>query len=415
MSAPRLLEGVRVLTLEQVHALPWGTAFLADLGAQVIRIESVEHLQDRKAGPFVDGKPGPEWWNEGANLAYFGTRNKQSLCLQVATPAGKRGVPQARQELRHRDRQLQARHDAPLRLRPRKPRAGQSAHHHAEQHGFGHTGPWSRAGSRARTVDSVCGMSYLTGFEGGPSQRASNNYMDHSTGNNVAYALLLALYRRNRTGKGMRIDLSMQETGVSCIGPAILEAQRGIERPRLGCAHLWKAPHNVYPCAGEDRWIAIAVSNDDEWAALKDVMGAPAWAQDARYDSVQGRWQHRHELDRQMAAWTAPQDDKELARLLQAQGVCAGAVLTAADLVDDPHLKQREFMQTIDRAGGRRTYAGRPFRMPGLSMAIRHVADLGEHNEVVLREVAGLSQEEISALAADGVISNRPRADEKAP
>ncbi len=88
-SAPLLLEGVRILTLEQVHALPWGTAFLADLGAQVIRIESVDHLQDRKAGPFVNGKPGPEWWNEGASLAYFGTRNKQSLCLQVATPAGK--------------------------------------------------------------------------------------------------------------------------------------------------------------------------------------------------------------------------------------------------------------------------------------------------------------------------------------
>ena len=144
-------------------------------------------------------------------------------------------------------------------------------------------------------------------------------------------------------------------------------------------------------------------------------MGAPAWAQDARYDSVQGRWQHRHELDRKIAEWTAPQDDKELAQSLQAQGVCAGAVLTAADLVDDPHLKQREFIQTIERAGGLRTYAGRPFRIPGVSMAIRHAADLGEHNEAVLREVAGLSPEEIGALAADGVISNRPRPEEKAP
>jgi benzylsuccinate CoA-transferase BbsF subunit len=258
-------------------------------------------------------------------------------------------------------------------------------------------------------------MSYLTGFEGGPSMRASNNYMDHSTGNNVAYALLLALYRRKRTGKGMRIDLSMQETGVSCIGPAMLEAQRGIKRPRLGCAHLWKAPHNVYPCAGRDRWIAIAVSNDSEWAALKQVMGAPAWAQDARYGSAHTRSQNRHELDRNIAEWTATQDDKELTRLLQANGVCAGGVLTAADLVDDPHLKQREFLQTIERAGGLRTYAGRPFRIPGISMAIRHVADLGEHNEQVLRDVAGLSQAEINALAKDGVIADRPRAEEKAP
>jgi crotonobetainyl-CoA:carnitine CoA-transferase CaiB-like acyl-CoA transferase len=363
----------------------------------------------------VDGKPGPEWWNEGANLAYFGTRNKQSLCLQVATPAGRevflklaKNCDIVTDNFRPGTmRRYGIDHESLVQVNPRIITLSSTA--------FGYTGPWSRAGSRARTVDSVCGMSSLTGFEGGPSQRASSNYMDHSTGNNVAYALLLALYRRNRTGKGMRIDLSMQETGVSCIGPAILEAQRGIERPRLGCGHLWKAPHNIYPCAGEDRWIAIAVANDDEWAALKEVMGSPGWADDARYDSMQGRWQHRHDLDRELAAWTAPRDAKELAGLLQENRVCAGAVLTAADLVEDPHLKEREYMQTIDRAGGRRTYAGRPFRMPGLSMAIRNVADLGEHNEVVLREVAGLSHEEISALAADGVISNRPRADEKAP
>ena len=415
MSAPMLLEGVKILTLEQVHALPWGTAFLADLGAQVIRIESVAHLQDRKAGPFVNGKAGSQWWNEGANLAYFGTRNKQSLCMDVTKPAGKevflklvKNCDVVTDNFRPGTmRRFGFEHESLAQINPRIITLSSTA--------YGHSGPWRSAGSRARTVDSVCGMSYLTGFEGGPSMRASNNYMDHSTGNNVAYALLLALYRRNRTGKGMRIDLSMQETGVSCIAPAILEAQRGIARPRLGCAHLWKAPHNVYPCAGNDRWIAIAVSSDAEWVALKQVMGALPWAQDARYDAAQGRSQHRHELDRNVANWTATQDDKALARLLQAQGVCAGAVLTAADLVDDPHLKQREFLQTIERAGGLRTYAGRPFRVPGMSMAIRHTADLGEHNEVVLREVAGLTQEEISALAQDGVICNRPRAEEKAP
>src|SRR5688500_10344403 len=207
--------------------------------------------------------------------------------------------------------------------------------------------------------------------------------MDHSTGNNVAYALLLALYRRKRTGKGMRIDLSMQETGVSCIAPAMLEAQRGIRRPRLGCGHLWKSPHNVYPCAGSDRWIAISVSNDAEWAALKGAMGAPGWAQDRRYDSVQGRWQNRHALDRHLADWTATHDDKKLTTLLQAHAVRAGAVLTAADLVEDPHLEHRGFLQQIERAGGIRTISGRPFRIPGVSMKIRHVAALGEHNEAV--------------------------------
>ena len=410
-----ILTGIKVLTLEQVHALPWGTAFLADLGAQVIRIESVDHLQDRKAGPFPDGKAGPEWWNEGGNLAYFGTRNKESLCLEVTTPAGKdvflklvKNCDIVTDNFRPGTMaRLGFDHESLARVNPRIITLSSTA--------YGHTGPWSKAGSRARTVDSVCGMSYLTGFEGGPSRRASNNYMDHSTGNNVAYALLLALYHRKRTGKGMRIDLSMQETGVSCIGPAILEAQRGIARPRLGCGHLWKAPHNIYPCVGTDRWIAITVSDDAEWTALKQAMGDPAWARDQRYESVESRWQHRHELDRNIAEWTAPQDAKALAHSLQAAGVHAGAAMTAEDLNEDPHLAHREFVQTLERAGGLRRYAGRPFRIPGVSTAIRHTADLGEHNETVLREVAGLTDAEINALAADGVIWNRPRPDEKAP
>ena len=414
-SPPLLLEGIKVLTLEQVHALPWGTAFLADLGAQVIRIESVEHLQDRKSGPFPHGKAGPEWWNEGANLAYFGTRNKQSLCLQVATPAGKevflklvKNCDIVTDNFRPGTlRRFGFDHESLSQVNPRIITLSSTA--------YGYTGPWRTAGSRARTVDASSGMSYLTGYEGGPSVRASNNYMDHSTGNNVAFALLLALYRRKRTGKGMRIDLTMQETGISCIGPAILEAQRGMARPRLGCGHLWKAPHNVYACAGRDRWIAIAVSSNDEWAALKQAMGVPSWAQEARYDSVHGRWQNRHELDRKIADWTGTQDDRELARSLQAQGVCAGAVLTGADLVNDPHLRERGYIQEINRAGGLRAFAGRPFHMPGLNMAIRHVAAMGEHNESVLREVAGLSQDEIRALEKEGVISTRPRAEEKAP
>ena len=78
-----ILQGITVLTLEQVHALPWATSYLADLGARVIRIESKKHLQDRKAGPFPNGKPGDNWWNESGNLSYYGTRNKESLCLSL--------------------------------------------------------------------------------------------------------------------------------------------------------------------------------------------------------------------------------------------------------------------------------------------------------------------------------------------
>ena len=419
MPSEKILTGVKILTLEQVHALPWGTAFLAELGAQVIRIESVDHLQDRKSGPFPEGKPGEEWWNEGGNLVYYGTRNKQSLCLDVTSPQGKevflKMIPNCdvvTDNFRPGTMQrLGFDHESLCQLNPRLITLSSTA--------FGYTGPWRRAGSRARTVDACCGMSYLTGYENGPSLRASNNYMDHSVGNNIAYALLLALYHRNRTGQGMRIDLTMQETGVSAIGPAILEAQRDLSRSRLGCGHLWKSPHNVYPCRGEDRWIAIVVSSDQEWDQLQAAMGNPDWAQDSRFHTALGRWQHRHQLDEQLAQWTASRDYQELTDLLQSHGVCAGAALTAPDLVQNPHLNQRGYMWQFDNPGtprvGHRIFAGRPFQIPGIPLSIERAAGLGEDNASVLREVAGLSAQEIEDLARDGVIADRPGPEEASP
>ena len=419
MSSEQLLQGVKVLTLEQVHALPWGTGFLADLGAQVIRVESVDHLQDRKSGPFPNGKPGEEWWNEGGNLVYYGTRNKQSLCLEVTSAKGKEVFLRLVKNCdivtdNFRPGTMQRfgfDHESLVQINPQIITLSSTA--------YGYTGPWRRAGSRARTVDAACGLSYLTGYEGGPSLRASNNYMDHSVGNNVAYALLLALYHRKKTGMGMRIDLTMQETGVSAIGPALLEAQRGISRPRLGCGHSWKSPHNVYRCRGNDRWITIVVSDDEEWQLLKQAMGVTSWAEDPRFESVLGRWQNRHQLDEHLAGWTATQDDQELAQVLQERGICAGAVLTAEDLVKNPHLKERGFLWEFDNPicpqVGPRVYAGRPFRASGLPMAIQQVAALGQHNEEVLRDLAGLSREEIEEVAKDGVISTGPRPEEQSP
>ena len=262
-------------------------------------------------------------------------------------------------------------------------------------------------------MDAACGLSYLTGYEGGPSARASSNYMDHSAGNNLAYALLLALYHRQKTGKGMRIDLSMQETGVSAIGPAILEAQRSISRPRLGCAHIWKAPHNVFPCYGEDRWIAIAVSTDAEWLGLRKAMAEPSWAIESRFDTAPGRWAHRHDLDERLGQWTSTQDAQDLMVHLQQHGVAAGAVLTAEELVSNPHLQERRYLQEFRNEPapliGSRVYTGRPFQIPQIPVEIRRVAALGEDNAHVLRELAGLSDGEIQTLAEEGVISTRPK------
>ena len=407
-----VLAGVRVLSLEQVHVLPWGTAFLADFGAQVIRVESADHMNDRRSGPFPDGEPGEEWWNEGGTFAYWG-RNKESLCLDVTQPRGKEVFLKlvAQSDIVTDNfrpgtmLRLGLDHDSLARIKPDIITLSCTA--------YGHTGPWRAYGARARTVDAVCGLSFLTGYAGGEAIRASSNYMDHTGGLNVAYALLLALYRRRKAGKGARIDLSMYETGVSCIAPAILEVQRGITRPRLGTTHPWKAPYNIYPCQGDDRWIAMTVSTDDEWQRLRALMGEPPWAMDSRFDTVTGRWEHRGELDEHMGQWTATHDSEALTHLLQAHGVPAGAVLTARDLVANAHLRERGYFEVFTNANaprvGPRVYAGRPFRIPNIPEALTLVAALGQHNVQILREVAGLSEDEMQQLVDAGIIANRPQ------
>lgn len=408
-----ILEGMRVLSLEQVHVLPWGTAFLADFGAEVVRVESPSHMNDRRSGPFPDNKPGDQWWNEGGTFAYW-ARNKHSLCLDVTHPQGKEAFLKL---VAHSDivtdnfrpgtmQRLGLDHDSLVQVKPDIITLSCTA--------YGHTGPWRAYGARARTVDAVCGLSALTGYEGDKALRASSNYMDHSGGLNVAYALLLALYQRRKTGAGMRLDLSMYETGVSCIAPALLETQRGITRPRLGTAHLWQAPHNVYPCQGTDRWMAITVASDQQWQALCSAMGAPAWAADPRFATIQGRWQHRHHLDEALGQWTALHEAEPLMHRLQRHGVPAGVVHTARDLVADPHLRERAYLEVFTNPNapevGPRVYAGRPFRtMPEPPLPLHLVSALGQHNVPLLRDVAGLSDAEIQQLRAAGVLAEQPR------
>ncbi len=412
MPSEGVLHGVRVLSLEQVHVLPWGTAFLADFGAQVIRVESADHMNDRRTGPFPEREPGDEWWNEGGTFAYW-ARNKQSLCLQVAEPAGKEiflklvaNIDIVTDNFRPgTTRRLGLDHESLVKIKPDIISLSCTA--------YGHTGPWHAYGARARTVDAACGLSALTGYEGGESIRASSNYMDHTGGLNVAYALLLALYRRRRTGEGARLDVSMYETGVSCIAPAILEAQRGVSRPRMGTAHLRKAPHNIYPCAGEDRWITISVGSDDEWQRLQTAIGGGAWAADPRFATVLGRWEHRIELDAHLAEWTATQDDQDLMHCLQAQGLVAGAVMTAKDLVANEHLQSRDYFEIFTNENaprvGPRVYAGRPFRLSNIPQSLHLSSALGQHNLQVLRDIAGLRDPEIQQLVDEGIIHTRPR------
>lgn len=416
--AQDLLKGVRVLALEQLHVLPLGTAFLADFGAEVIRIESLDHVADRRGGPYPDNNVGDEWWNETGSFTYM-NRNKESLCLDVTHPKGKEIFYKL---VKNADvvcdnfrpgtmKRLGFDHESLTKINPKIITLSCTA--------YGHTGPWRAAGARARTVDAASGLTQLTGYEGGPPVRASSNYMDHTGGNQNAYALLLAIYRVRKTGQGSRLDVSMQENGTQSIGPAILEGQRGFFRPRLDTGHLWKSPHHVYPCSGEDHWIAISVSSNEEWTNLKQAMENPSWANDHKFDTAAGRHDDRLELDKKLGEWTKQWDFVDLTHILQGQGVTAGGAWTAAEISEDPHLNERNFFHWFDNPKqpqvGPRKFQGRSFQISGIPVAIESSANLGEHNAKVLKELGGLSDKEIAALYDIGILAERPRPTEDKP
>ena len=148
-------------------------------------------------------------------------------------------------------------------------------------------------------------------------------------------------------------------------------------------------------------------------------MDEPPWADDRRFDTAQGRWRHRHQLGDLMSEWTQTKDNQTLMDHLQNNNVAAGAVLTAEDLVNNPHLRERGYIEEFENINapqaGPRKYAGRPFRMPDISFNIRNVAALGEHNMEILRDVAGLSEDEITTLTKDEIIATKPLATETPP
>ena len=417
MDQKKILEGIRVLSLEQVMSLPYGTAFLADMGAEVIRIESPEHFNDRRFGIYPDNKQGEEWWNESATFTNW-NRNKKSLCLDVYAPRGRELFLDL---VKHSDvvcdnfrtgtmQRLGLDYEHLVKVKPDIISFTCNA--------YGSTGPYRGLGARARNIDSFSGLSYLSGYEDGPSLRVSGNYMDHTNGLNNAYLLLNALYHKRKTGKGLRVDASMYEAGIQCIAPAILEAQQGFFETRHGSGdRAWRAPYNVYPCQPADRWIAISVTTDAQWERLKQAMGRPAWAAEARFDAASGRWWARAELDALLSAWTLDHHHVDLMELLQAVGVPAGAVYDAQDCAEDAHLNARGYFDvfpapqaqtTSGRAIAGRKFAGRPFRMPLVPTPIGPAPDLGASNRELLQGLLGISDSEYAQLEAEGTVRSLP-------
>lgn len=273
---------------------------------------------------------------------------------------------------------------------------------------MGTTGPYLDYGANGNGVIAYGGINMGMGFPERPPIGMGPLYSDFATPYLAVTALMAALHHRERTGEGTFIDLAQLEATVSLLGPQVLEytANGSLPERRGNRSPDW-APHGAYPCRGHDRWIAIAVTSDEEWRRLCAAIGSEAAAGDARYLDAEARLAHADELDELVASWTADHDAWELTHELQRAGVPAGIVEDLEDMLTrDPHLPERHFTRVPgDDDGLMYVTHGQPARLNGHSPELKRPPNMGEHNEEVLKGLLGITDQRYVELLIEGVIS----------
>jgi crotonobetainyl-CoA:carnitine CoA-transferase CaiB-like acyl-CoA transferase len=276
---------------------------------------------------------------------------------------------------------------------------------------FGLDGPWRDRTGFAQTMEQISGMAWLTGFADGPPV-IPRGACDPLAGLHALAALLAALEHRERTGRGQLIEATMVEAALNAAAEIVLEyGAYGTRLTRDGNRGPVGAPQNLYACRGHDRWLALAVTTDTQWHALRTAMGEPRWAREVQLATAAGRRAEPDRIDREIAAWCATCDAETLAEDLVARGIPAAPVLPAAALAKNPQLRARGFFATVSHSVvGAHEYPTLPLhlasdRPPWYS---RPSPTLGEHTEEILRELLGLTDAELVQLRIDGIIGERP-------
>jgi crotonobetainyl-CoA:carnitine CoA-transferase CaiB-like acyl-CoA transferase len=386
---------------------------LADMGAEVIRLESCQRMESYRGDSLYQNDISGEYWNRGANF-YEHNRNKLGITLDLSKPPG---LAILRELVAVSDvfaenftpRVIKNFHLEYEDLRQIKPDIIM-----VSSTGYGYTGPWSNFGATGPTTEGASGLAYMTGYADGPPVLPEIPHTDYTAAEQTVFAVMAALMHRLRTGRGQFVDISQTRTASATVPEALLDfAVNGRTEPRIGNQDPDMAPHGCYPCRGDDRWIAVAVANDAQWRALCGVLDQPEWATDTRFSDELSRQRHREELDRLIGQVTPDWDRHQLMHRLQAAGVAAGAVLDSKDLLFDPHLRERQFYEVSPHHPSTGIpplpYAGRPWKM-SLTPAVpgKPGPIMGEHNELVLLELLGHSKEELAVLEDEGVIGYAP-------
>lgn len=411
------LAGLRVVSFTTAWAGPMAGRILAWLGAEVIHVESAsrpdswrQHGQVFAATRYPRDGAGARPWDRCA-LFNSQNANKLSLALELKQPAAHAAMLAilARTDIvlcNFTAGTLDRMGFGHARLRALRPDIIV-----AEMPAFGASGPLSHATAIGPSMEMAAGMAGLIGYAGGPPMVTGPTYPDPIGALHGAAAVLTALLHRQATGEGQHIEVPQVEGAMHYIGEHILAAlASGRNPPRHGNRVDWAAPHDAFPAAGEDQWIAIAATDDAAWTALAQAIGRPDLAADPALATLAGRKAEEDRIGEAVAAWSATQDKHEAAARLQGRGIAAAAVHDGGDGARSPYLAARGWFTPLVHADiGPVLQEGLPMALARTPGANRSAAPcLGQHTHAILRDLAGLTEAEIAALDAAGATASVP-------
>lgn len=405
MSNKLPLKGIRVINFGWVWAGPVVGQTLGFLGAEVLKIESRARVDmTRNLPPFAEGIAGPDrslsnhacWAGNGSVTIDLKHAEGRDLALRLIAESDvviENFGPGVMERLGFGYETLRAvREDIVLFSMP----------------AAGLYGPLEHVRTYGLSLTSLTGLDSLVGYKGGPPIPVENAYSDPFAGIFGAFAILTALHNRRRTGQGQHIDFSQQEAVMQMVGPAYMDylfngrsgAPKGNEHPSAAMA-----PHGVFPCRGDDRWVAIAVASDAEWTALIEIMDRPDWACDPALATTAGRLQAIGQIHAAIGAWTCDFEAHALAERLQQAGVAATPVLRVSDLLDDPHYRARgTFIEVTHPLGFRETIYGPYVKMSRTPATVRPGPAMGQDNDHAFLEILKLPAAEYQRLKDSRVI-----------
>ena len=402
----RPLEGIRIIDLSMGWAGPLATRNLADMGAQVIKVESCERFDWWRSWEATQAWIADNGAEKSPQYLYV-NRNKQDITLDLENPRGRELLLQ-----------LVATADAlvenysggvlpKLKLDYSYLIEANPGLVMVSMPAFGSTGPWSQFRAYGSTVEHSSGLPHLVGD---PEQAPTMQHVafgDAVGGLNGTAAILTALWHKQRSGEGQFVDLSQVECLFPLAAPGILhQSVYGQSPRRSGNKHPDHAPHGVYPCEGDDAWVVIQVTDEIKWQRLQDLIPALA-----PFGDVDERLDKREALDECVRAWTQQRPAAAVMQLLQGVGVTAAKLNNAQAILDEPHLQDRGYLQWLEREYvGVQPHPSPPFRVTADPIPINSPAPtLGQHNHDILGELLGLGAAELEELEQQGVIGTKPR------